>query len=178
MKVWFQIDFPVWINADIVTGPLNGSQPVDPTAFLQKASSFSHSTLSIGWTTTFTPNTKISYTDEQISEMLKEIRENNVTQPITFPVRAAIAAESITQMQHLLGNVSSSTLTIWSSVSSDTIDIDNLRELIKVVGVDKTYLDLPDAVLEALHLDTIGGSVLYKPVTMMIVATVLFLTLF
>lgn len=149
----------MWINADILSGPVNATTtPVDATQFLYLAKQFANSTLSIGWTTNygsdFPPS---SYTKQQIDEMVETVRNNNVTQTITFPVRAGIAAESLDHMKLLLQNVSDSTLTIWSS-EGDSVNVTNLRSLIKSVGLDKVYVDVPADLRSQLHLDTISSS--------------------
>lgn len=46
---------PVWINADILTGPGGSNRPLDPDGFLSAVSSLPTSTvLSLGWTTGWT----------------------------------------------------------------------------------------------------------------------------
>lgn len=154
-----QIDYPLWLNADILPGPVNATTtPVDATQFLYLAKQFKNSTLSIGWTTSygadFPPS---SYTKEQIDEMLETIKTNSITQTVTFPVRAGIAAESLDNMKLLLQNVSDSTLTIWSS-EGDNVNVTNLRNLIKSVGLDKVYVDVPADLQGQLHLDTLSSS--------------------
>lgn len=156
---FLQIDYPLWINADILSGPLNAATiPVDATQFLYLAKQFRNSTLSIGWTTNYGAHfPPTSYSNEQIRDMLETIRKNDVTQTITFPVRAGIAAESLDNMKVLLQNVSDSTLTIWSS-ENDAVNVTNLRELIKTVGLDKVYVDVPDDLRNQLRLDTLSSS--------------------
>lgn len=152
--------YPVWINADIISGPVNATTtPVDPVRFFNAAKKFPNSTLSIGWTTNYGANfTTSSYTNAQISDMLNSIHNNSVNQSVTFPVRAGIAAESLSQMQTLLSNVSGSTLTIWSS-DDDKVNVTNLRELIINVGVNKTYIDVPETLRKELDLGRGAGSI-------------------
>ncbi|KAI4463499.1 menorin (dendritic branching protein) [Holotrichia oblita] len=159
--------YPVWINSDIVAGPVNATTiPVNPQSFFTAARNFTNSTLSIGWTTNYSGSDIAIYDNSQIASMLTTIHTNNVSQSITFPVRASIAAHSLSQMQTLLSNVSGSTLTIWSN--DDIINVTKLNELIMTVGVNKTYLDLPDNIMKQLDL-TGDGSAL-KPTIMMICA--------
>lgn len=154
-----QIDYPLWLNADILSGPVNATTtPVDATQFLAVAKQFKNSTLSIGWTTNYGANfPSSSYSKEQIDEMLATIRNNNVTQIVTFPVRAGIAAESLDNIKVLLQNVSDSTLTIWSS-EGDNVNVTNLRNLIKTVGLDNVYVDVPTDLESQLRLDTLSSS--------------------
>ncbi|KAI4463493.1 menorin (dendritic branching protein) [Holotrichia oblita] len=159
--------YPVWINSDIVAGPVNATTiPVNPQSFFTAARNFTNSTLSIGWTTNYSGSDIAIYDNSQIDSMLTTIHTNNVSQSLTFPVRASIAAHSLSQMQTLLSNVSGSTLTIWSN--DDIINVTKLNELIMTVGVNKTYLDLPDNIMKQLDL-TGDGSAL-KPTIMMICA--------
>lgn len=89
--------------------------------------------------------------------MIKTIQENNVNQTVTFPVRAVFAAESLETIKSLLTKISNSTLTIWSS-EGDNVNVTNLRTLIKTVGLDKVYIDVPQDLEKQLHLDTISSS--------------------
>lgn len=147
------------MNADILPGPVNATTtPVDATNFLTIAKHFPNATLSIGWTTNYGANFPTSsYTNEQIEQMLQTIQKNNVTQTITFPMRAGIVAEGLENVKLLLGNVSGSTLTIWSS-QGDKVNVTNLRGLIKNVGLDKVYVDVPEDLEKELRLDTLASA--------------------
>ncbi|PSN44146.1 hypothetical protein C0J52_15662 [Blattella germanica] len=152
-----QVDFPVMLNADILPGPLNSTtKPVDADQFLTTCvKQFPESTLSIGWTTRYgilIPNA--SYTQEQVMEMEEVLKKNNVTQPITFPVRAGIAAKSADTLTYLKNNTINSTFTIWGS-ESDPVNVDLLRELIlDVLGRDRVYVDVPKSLMDQLHLSS------------------------
>lgn len=154
LKIEFQDTFPIWINADILEGPnTTDTTPVNATRFLNGASDFENSTLSIGWTTT----SEGAYTQDNVDEMLAVIQENDVKQNITFPVRACLAAKSIDVLVNLTSAVANSTLTIWQSNESDEVDVDELRELIQKIGLNKTYIDVPVSLLNQLHLDDLSG---------------------
>lgn len=155
--------YPVWLNADIVKGPVSATTtPVDPERFLKGAKKFKQSILSIGWTTRygllFPPS---SYTDEQLENMLNIIKNNHVTQSITFPVRAGIAAESLYGMKTILESTPNSTLTIWSS-EGDRVNVENLRQLIREIGLNKVYVDVPDALKNQLHLEDFHDYIIKK----------------
>lgn len=158
------MSYPLWINADIIPGPVNNTQtePVDPDRFLTECHELPNSTLSIGWTTQWGSNYTVgSYTSQQIDKMLEVIKTNNVngTHPITFPVRAGIAAQSIENLQYLVAAISKKsnpTLTIWSS-PNDSVNIDKLRQLILTFGVDRVYIDVPDDILRQLDLGNACG---------------------
>ncbi|XP_036328348.1 protein FAM151B [Rhagoletis pomonella] len=151
---------PVWLNADIISGPVNQSNtvPVDPERFFAGAAKFETAVLSIGWTTLWGANyTEGYYTEREIDEMLVAIKNNNVTtkqHPITFPVRAGIAANSLDQLHGLVAAVNEtneSSITIWSS-ANDFVDVQKLRKLIFSFGFDRVYLDVPDDLADQLDL--------------------------
>lgn len=89
-------------------------------------------------------------------------KANNVTetkQPITFPVRAGIAANSREQLHDLVRSVNDTnecTLTIWSS-ENDYVDVPKLRELIFSFGFERVYLDVPDSLASKLDLGRDGN---------------------
>lgn len=90
--------------------------------------------------------------------MIDTLKENKVSQSITYPVRAGLAANDISAMKTLMeqsssfGNV---TMTIWSS-HGDQVDTKKLSELITTIGVDKVYVDVPEDVWN--NIDLTSGS--------------------
>lgn len=149
----------VWLNADIVQGPVdNTKEPVDPELFLGACSAYPTATLSIGWTTSWGCNyTHGEYTQAQVNKMKEVIKDNSVPHksPITFPVRAGIAAQSKFTLENLMETINETnavTLTIWSS-EGDAVDVDKLRDLIFDVGLDKVYVDVPEDLKAQLRLD-------------------------
>ncbi|XP_069946122.1 protein FAM151B isoform X2 [Cherax quadricarinatus] len=102
-----QINFPLWLNADILKGPvLSGSiEPIDADKFLAWCSeSFPQATLSVGWTTKFTSSDddKGTYTKKMVEEMSDTLEKNTITQPITFPIRAAFIGRSLESLEWLV----------------------------------------------------------------------------
>lgn len=76
------MNYPVWINADILAGPLNNTStvPVDATRFLTGCKTLTSSTLSIGWTTRWGSDyTEGNYNDTQIDEMIDAIKVNGLS---------------------------------------------------------------------------------------------------
>lgn len=149
-------DYDIWINADIYSGPVNATNtPVDADLFLTEAKKFSTATLSTGWTTRWGSDfTDGSYTRDQIDEMINGLQKNDVKNPITFPVRAGIAANSIEELKYLYDSLKNSnhvTFTIWSS-ATDFVDVEGLRKMIFTFGIDKVYIDVPDALYTQLDL--------------------------
>jgi Uncharacterized conserved protein (DUF2181) len=152
------MDMPVWINADIYRGPLNNvlTTPVDAQVFFDGTNSLPNAILSTGWTTRWGSNfTEGEYTTAQVNEMIDGIRKNNVKNPLTFPVRAGIASQSISTLTHLYDSLKDSnyvTFTIWSS-DNDFVDAENLRKMIFHFGLDKVYVDVPEDLSAKLRLD-------------------------
>lgn len=146
-------DYPVWLNADIVEGPLaNPKQiPVDPTRFFKGAKLFPNCVLSLGWTTGFASTKKAGYSVKHISDMLELIKNNDINHEITFAVRAGLVAESMEQMIKLTEN-SKNTLTLWSAVHDDGFDLDKLNTILKMVSLEKVYVDVPDKLRGKLDL--------------------------
>lgn len=85
--------------------------------------------------------------------MIDTLKENQVTQPITYPVRAGLAANDIDAIKTLLKNTTftNATLTIWSS-EGDSVDAAKLSKLIKDVGLGRVYVDVPEDLKSKLEL--------------------------
>ena len=97
--------------------------------------------------------TEARYTEKQIQEMIETLRKQKVTQPITYPVRAALAANDIQVIKSLLdksSDMKNVTLTVWSS-EGDKVDENQLSALIRDVGVQKVFVDVPQDLLKKLH---------------------------
>ncbi|KAH8260277.1 hypothetical protein KR026_008801 [Drosophila bipectinata] len=165
------MDYPIWINADILSGPVdqNKTVPVDPDRFFAGCNRYKQAVLSIGWTTNWGADfVEGEYTEDHCQAMLDTLTQNNVLftgQSITFPVRAGIAANSEEQLHKLVASVNGtneSTLTVWSS-AGDYVDVDKLRKLILGFGVSRVYLDVPEELSAELDLgNTRNGASTYK----------------
>ncbi|KQS70724.1 protein FAM151B [Drosophila erecta] len=156
---------PVWINADILSGPVdqNRTVPVDADRFFAGCMRYKQAVLSIGWTTNWGADFRDGeYTQDQCDAMLESLTANNVLstgQGITFPVRAGIAANSEDQLHRLVAAVNetnNSTLTVWSS-AGDYVDVEKLRKLIWSFGLDRVYLDVPEELAAQLELGNPGN---------------------
>ncbi|CAH1972809.1 unnamed protein product [Acanthoscelides obtectus] len=142
--------FPLWINADILPGPINSThEPLNAHRFLELAKKLPNVVLSVGWTTNYGPSMFGKYKDTDIESMLHVIKTNNILNEITFPVRAGLAAESLDELQRLLHTVKKSTLTLWSH-QNDNVDVRKLNNLIKEIGCDRIYIDVPESLREQL----------------------------
>lgn len=153
--------FDTWINADILPGPVDNTAtiPVDASRFFAAARRLGKATLSIGWTTRWGADFMEGlYTEAQVDAMVNAIRANGIDKagnPITFPVRAGIVANSATNMIRLycgLKDTNDVTFTVWSS-ADDAVNVEKLREFIFTMGLDRTYVDVPDDLHRKLHLD-------------------------
>ena len=148
-----QLDVPVWIHADIVEGPIGAAtSPVDPVQYLNASAALENCTVSVGWTTNLSPNETGSYSQDHIKNMTDTIKNNPIDSPVTFALRAALAANSISEISNLLGMFRTSTIAIWSRVE-DNVDVEKLRKLIFEVGLNRTYVDVPKSLEERLRLD-------------------------
>lgn len=109
--------------------------------------------------------TKGRYTTEQLKKMIDILAENRVSQPVTYPIRAGLAANDIDGIKALLKNTTftNATLTIWSS-EGDSVDAAQLSKLIKEVGIDKVYMDVPKDLRSKLNL---SGASAMTPVMLM-----------
>ena len=136
---------PIWLNADILHGPCHRdcNDSVDPKVFLSLCAKYFPSvTLSVGWTTGNHISTENGGYDWHLVWPMKELL-SNLTQPITFPIRANLIGNSIEQLIWLLGLSDEYTLTIWSG-NFDTPNMKDLATLRNRVS-DKTriFYDLP-----------------------------------
>lgn len=103
--------------------------------------------------------------------MIDIVKGQNITQPITYPVRAGLAANDIEVMKSLIEKSSQKdvSLTIWSS-EGDKVDAQKLSTLIKEIGVEKVYVDVPADLMKQLHL---SGASSLSVTTMMMVPSLL-----
>ena len=110
-----------------------------------------------------------SYTPEIITNMTEALNRNAIVQPVTFPVRAAIAAQSIDTLSILIGSSTpGTTLTIWHSSDSDHVDIHKLRILLEKIGRDKIYLDVPEKMKLDINFDSGSSIALVSPILLLL----------
>ncbi|CAH2077136.1 unnamed protein product, partial [Iphiclides podalirius] len=149
-----EVTFPLWLNADILPGPVNATTtPVEPLRFLGLGAKHPRAVLSLGWTTNYGGAiAEGEYSRDQIGTMLRLVNEH-VNQTVTFPVRAGLASNSQPVLLDLLRETASlnSSMTVWSS-EGDAVEVDRLRALILTVGLERTYLDVPQELAAKLHL--------------------------
>ncbi|NP_001108279.1 uncharacterized protein LOC100137669 [Xenopus laevis] len=116
---------PVWINADILPGPGGKAKAVDAKEFIHTVMLyFPDVTLSLGWTTGWNPGQdNEGYSWEMVQEMEKICK--GLSQPVTFPVRAALLRQSWPQFQWLLKTADRFSLTVWAG-KDDTYPVEDL----------------------------------------------------
>uniref|UniRef100_A0A1Q3FN09 Putative dhfr-coamplified protein n=1 Tax=Culex tarsalis TaxID=7177 RepID=A0A1Q3FN09_CULTA len=156
------VKYPTWINADILAGPVNNTSttPVDPDRFFNCTKRLGPVILSIGWTTKWDQHsTEGLYSETDIQRMIYTIKSNEIDKlgtPITFPIRAGIAANSLKELSQLFEKLKTTneiTFTIWSSVD-DAVDVQKLRNFVYAIGTDRIYIDVPDELKTRLNINT------------------------
>ncbi|XP_071337958.1 protein FAM151B isoform X2 [Trachinotus anak] len=135
---------PVWINADILSGPGGGqARPLEPQAFLSAVGTLpSHTVLSLGWTTGWTAGTDNPGYSWEMVHVMEEICRT-LKRPVTFPVRAALLAQSFSQLRWLLQQSDRYTLTVWTG-RDDVFTPQDLLPYRKEFDISRIYYDLPD----------------------------------
>ena len=136
---------PIWLNADIIAGPCYDANvvPVDSETFLTAFSrEFPKATLSVGWTTGIdmsAPQNFYSWT--HVINMGRLV--SHITQPVTFPIRAALVPRSWDQIHWLLSLSDSFTITIWSAARDviNPVDLVSLRH--SIADRRRVFYDLP-----------------------------------
>lgn len=178
---FFQMKYPIWINADILRGPVNAQiKPVNAKEFLEGCHQLPNATISPGWTTQLIPFLqKGAYSPLHINQMIEVLETHHIinsTHPVTFPVRAAIATQSKDTLINLLDRMNrtdraSATLTIWSS-GEDRVNIIALRDLIVSIGVDRVYVDVPSKIYNKLNLASSASTLVHFGILNVITFTI------
>lgn len=140
-EVRAQLHVPVWINADILSGPGGKATPLEPQVFLEAVGpGHPGDVLSLGWTTGWSPNTdNPGYSWEMVREMEEVCRL--LKQPITFPVRAALLPQSYAQLSWLLQQSDRYSLTVWTG-QSDELAVEDLLPYRQNIDKSRIYYDL------------------------------------
>ncbi|XP_053277709.1 protein FAM151B isoform X1 [Pleuronectes platessa] len=153
-KVLPDLSCPVWINADILSGPGGRATPLDPHAFLSALTTLpTQAVLSLGWTTGWTAGTDNPGYSWDMVHGIEEICRS-LKHPVTFPVRAALLAQSFSQLTWLLQQSDRYSLTVWTS-QSDIFSPQDLLPYRKNVDISRIYYDLPDC--QRTELSLTGG---------------------
>jgi len=146
-----QLNIPVWVNADILSGPNSNPfmVPVDASLFFQYVhDNFDDVTLSLGWKTGYKRvGVNEIYTMEMVTEMFELCR--HLRQPVTFAARASLTKSSINSFQWLLSKSNRFSLTVWYSTSEE-VSVDDLVEIYQSFASNKIFFDLPEDLMQDL----------------------------
>lgn len=138
---------PVWLNADILPGPCHKDTQcsnafIDPNVFLSLCVKYYPSAvLSVGWKTekhVFVDNDRYEW---HFVKPMKDLL-SDISQLVTFAVRANMIGNSMEQIIWLLSLSDQYTLTIWSA----NFDEPNMKELVSLrdkVDKSRIFYDLP-----------------------------------
>ncbi|XP_046377892.2 protein FAM151A-like [Haliotis rufescens] len=138
------IKAPVWINADILTGPNTDQKGLNASVFLSKINTiFPEVTISIGWTTEWLPTgDNAGYSFPMVQTMNKHAIV--LRQPVTFPVRASLVRKSWENLDWLLHQSRGYSLTVWTpSPNTDVVELEDMQFVRKHSEATKVYFDLP-----------------------------------
>ncbi|XP_010121058.1 PREDICTED: protein FAM151B [Chlamydotis macqueenii] len=134
---------PVWINADILPGPNGSNAVVDANGFLDTVTSFfPNVTLSLGWTTGWHPDKHNKGYDWM---MVKEMAQicSTLSQPVTFPVRAALVRQSASELSWLVQQSDRYSLTVWTG-KEDVYSVEDLLYIRENFDKSRVYYDVSE----------------------------------
>lgn len=138
-----QLSHPVWINADILSGPGGQVRPLEPRAFLSAATALpSHTVLSLGWTTGWTAGTDSPGYSWDMVRVMEELCRG-LEHPVTFPVRAALLSQSFSELSWLLQQSHRYSLTVWTA-QRDEYSLQDFLSYRRQLDISRIYYDLPD----------------------------------
>ncbi|XP_041125575.1 protein FAM151A isoform X2 [Polyodon spathula] len=144
------INRPVWLNADILHGPnVPGFiRVVNATSFLNLIQEkFPNATISPGWKVLYVsllPNK--TYTRAMVEDMYELLK--NLTQKVTFPIRAVMGKNAWPHFKWLLEQSPSYSLTLWQG-KDDPVTVEDLLFIRDNSQPDQIYYDIYDPVLSA-----------------------------
>ncbi|XP_015244376.1 PREDICTED: protein FAM151B-like [Cyprinodon variegatus] len=142
---------PVWINADILSGPGGTARPVDSQAFLSIVTALPVQTvLSLGWTTGWAAGGQNPGYSWDMVRLMEE-KCGRLHHPVTFPVRAALLPQSFAQLSWLLQQSERYSLTVWTG-RQDEVPLQDLKLYRKQLDGSRMYLDLPDSLKAELSV--------------------------
>jgi hypothetical protein len=136
----------VWLNADVLVGPGTLATPIAAHEFLDACDLLPTATLSLGWTTGWTPFAQVVYLDSHIEDMIALLnqRRGSDSRHVTFPIRASLARNSWKALSALLDRVPNSTITLWTGEEG-------------VPASDLQLLDWADPHHQRFHVDCDKG---------------------
>ncbi|KFV06284.1 Protein FAM151B, partial [Tauraco erythrolophus] len=123
---------PIWINADILPGPNGTTAVVDAKGFLDTVTSFFPNV-------TFQVVFLVGYDWAMVKEMA-QICET-LSQPVTFPVRAALVRQSVSELCWLLRQSDRYSLTVWTG-KEDVYSVEDLLYIRENFDKSRVYYDI------------------------------------
>ncbi|NXO02962.1 F151B protein, partial [Rhinopomastus cyanomelas] len=127
-----QLRRPVWINADVLPGPNGSSAVVDAKEFLNIVTSmfpilFNQMILTVGYDWT----------------MVKEMAQlcSALSQPVTFPVRAALVPQSMSELCWIMEQSDRYSLTVWTG-KEDVYSVEDLLYIREKFDKSRVYYDI------------------------------------
>ncbi|NXG30320.1 F151B protein, partial [Dromaius novaehollandiae] len=123
---------PVWINADILPGPNGNDAVVDAKGFLDTKSYLQR----------FVFN-QIVFIVGYDWMMVKEMAQicNTLSQPVTYPVRAALVRQSVSELCWLLQQSDRYSLTVWTG-KQDEYSVEDLLHIRENFDKSRVYYDI------------------------------------
>ncbi|KAM9810780.1 protein FAM151B [Neosynchiropus ocellatus] len=143
-QMLLETDAPVWMNADILPGPgAELDRPLEASAFLAALGTLpARVVLSLGWTSGWRAGTENpGYSWDMVQQMEAICRR--LEHGVTFPVRAALLPQSLSQLSWLLQQSPRYSLTVWTGLK-DEFSLQDLRPFREQMDVSQVYFDLPE----------------------------------
>ena len=131
----------IMLNADILVGP--GAKPhtiapVDSIKFLEYCERIPNATLSLGWTTAYSPFETLCYEPRHVDAMLG-LLDSAKHSRVTFPIRASLAFESWPALSRLLGHSQHASITLWTA--HEGVPLHQLEWIISQCQEHQIYVD-------------------------------------
>ncbi|XP_015705271.1 protein FAM151B [Coturnix japonica] len=125
------LERPVWLNADILPGPNGINAVVDAKGFLD-----AHPT----------DTTPIRFShNRRYRAMVKEMAQicSALSQPVTFPVRAVLVRQSVSELRWLIDQSDRYSLTVWTG-KQDVYSVDDLLFIRENFDKSRVYYDISE----------------------------------
>ena len=153
----------IWLNADVLSGPGTVfSEPLDAQKFLRKIQPIKRTTLSLGWTTSFSYLVPSQYSPQMIDHMLAFTRTLNHS--VTFPIRASLLRTSWAELKRLIQHASNRhSMSVWTGAEGvPASDIQWMKENTNITMFDmekgsREEWNSANRVLSAAMLIELGG---------------------
>lgn len=133
----------VFLNADVLVGPgmtNDAAAPIDVLEFIKACEALPDATLSLGWTTSWSPFDSVKYEHDHVDEMIKILNEYTSERHVTFPMRASMVKDSWPAVSKLLNHNTNSSLTLWTALEG--VPEEEIQWILKEVNDhERVYVD-------------------------------------